>query len=75
MKKAIKNNSVKMLVNFSFIILLLLSSCAQSGNNNKAQSENNATTSSKVEKPNVDIHTAVLSGNLEAVRQPHKSGY
>jgi ankyrin repeat protein len=74
MKQAIKNYSVKTLVIFSFIILLLASSCAQPGNNNKAQSEKDVTTTSKVEQPQMDIQTAILSGNLEMVKQHIKAG-
>jgi ankyrin repeat protein len=64
--KAPKINSFKMLLNFSFIILLLTSACAQSGSNTK--------TTSVIEKPDVNIQMAVLSGNLEAVKLHIEAG-
>jgi len=66
--KAPKINSFKMLLNFSLGILLVTSSCAQSGNSNTTKSENNSKVTSLVDTPKIDIQTAVLSGNLEAVK-------
>ena len=67
MKKVTKTNSFKMLVSFAIILLLLTSSCTQSGNN--SSTEKNETAKVAVEKPKMDIPTAVVSGNLEVVRQ------
>jgi hypothetical protein len=72
MKKVTKINSFKMLVSFAFMLLLLTSSCTQSGNN--SNTEKNETAKGAVEKPEMDIPTAVLSGNLEVVKQHIKAG-
>lgn len=72
--KVLKIKSVKMFVSFSFIILLLASSCAQTGNNNEANADNGAKTESTVAKPEMDIQAAVMSGNLEIVRQHIEAG-
>ena len=50
-------------------ILLVLSACSQASNNPDSQA-----TEKPVSAPSVDIHTAVLSGNIEAVKQHIKSG-
>ncbi|WP_320112560.1 ankyrin repeat domain-containing protein [Draconibacterium orientale] len=72
--KTLKRNSVKGVVNFSLILLVLLSACANSGSNNKVQSGNDTEVKSGVEKPKVDLHTAIMSGNLEAVKQHIEAG-
>jgi ankyrin repeat protein len=72
--KAPKINSFKMLVNFSVIILLLMSSCTQLGKNNKTESENTSKAMSIVEAPKMNIQTAILSDNLEIVRQHIAAG-
>jgi len=72
MKKVTKINSFKMLVSFAFILLVLTSSCTQPGNN--FNTEKNETTKVAVEKPKMDIPTAILSGNLEVVKQHIKAG-
>lgn len=72
--KRLKVNSFKMAVNFSFVFLLLLNACTQSGNNNNTQLENNAEARSKAGTPKIDIQAAILSGNLEAVKQHIESG-
>jgi len=63
--KTLKMNSIKMLLSFSFIILLLFNACGQSG-----KSE----TKSKLEKPKIDIQAAIISGDLEAVKQHIEAG-
>lgn len=47
-------------------MVMLLSSCTQSSNNAQAQSSADA--------PKIDIHTAVLSGDLKAVKQHIEAG-
>jgi len=69
-----KINSLKKVVNFSFIILLLFSACAQSGSSNNTKSENNTKARSLVEKPKIDLQAAIVSGNLEAVKQHIEAG-
>lgn len=72
--KTIKMNSVKMLASFSFLILLLISSCTQTGNGNNTKSANNSKAKSMVEKPKIDIQTAIISDNLELVKQHIDAG-
>jgi len=72
MKKVTKINSFKMLASFTFILLLLTSSCTQSGN--KPSAQKNETPKAAVEKPIMDIPTAIISGNLEVVKQHIKAG-
>lgn len=72
--KRIKMKRIKMLVNLSFSILLLTSSCTQSGNSNNPKSENNLKTTSITEKPKIDIQTAILSDNIEIVKQHIEAG-
>jgi len=62
---------MKPLLIISFIILLLTNACAQSGNNSKSDTSTN--TESVVAKPKINIHEAVLSGNLEVVKQHIKA--
>lgn len=72
MKKVTTINSFKMLVSFAFIILLLTSSCTQSDSN--YSTEKKETAKDAVEKPKMDIPTAVISGNLEVIKQHIKAG-
>lgn len=72
--KTLKIKSIKMLVNYSFIFLLFLSACTQSGNNNTIKSENKTTLKSSVKKPKMDIQAAILSDNLEVVKQHIEAG-
>ena len=72
--KALKINSFKMVVTFSFIILLLLNACAQSGSSNKTKPENNSKAKAIADKPKIDIQAAIISGNLEVVKQHIEAG-
>lgn len=72
--KTVKINSFKTVVTFSFIILLLLNACTQSGNSNNTKSEKNIKTQSTTETPKMDIQTAIVSGNLEVVKQHIEAG-
>ena len=72
--KVPKINSLEMLLNVSFCILLLMSSCAQSGDSNKITSESNSKAESIVEKPKIDIQTAIMSDKLEIVKQHIAAG-
>jgi hypothetical protein len=70
--KTLKMNYLKILLTFSFIILLMTNACAQSGSSTK--SENNSKAGLVTEKPKIDIQTAIVSGNLEAVKQHIEAG-
>jgi len=74
MSKKSRINPLKNLVNISLLLVLFTSACAQSGNTSKTQADTNAETMSVIEKPAIDIQMAVLSGNLEAVRQHIEAG-
>ncbi|MDD7914427.1 ankyrin repeat domain-containing protein [Polaribacter ponticola] len=69
-----KMNSIKMLVSFSLSIILLASSCAQSNKNKNTDTEKSTTVKEKVETPTIGIHAAVMSNNLEAVKQHIAAG-
>ena len=64
--KVLKMNSIKTLASVQLSILLLLSSCAES--DKKESSE------PKVATPKMNIQTAVLSNNLEVVKQHIAAG-
>jgi ankyrin repeat protein len=64
MMKTPKNNSLKVLMNL-VLLAILLPACSQSKSSNNKSSAN---------LPEIDIHTAVLFNNLEAVRQHIESG-
>lgn len=72
--KTLKIYSLKTVINFSFIIVLFTSSCSESGKSDNATINNNTEAKTTVDKPSVDIHTAVISGNLQAVIQHIESG-
>lgn len=70
-----------MWVNFSFIALLFLTACGSAGSNNNTQPENDVKAESKVvpkaskrEKPKMDLQAAIISGNLEIVKQHIEAG-
>ncbi len=72
--KTFKINSLRTLVNMSLALLLLNFACGQSGKKSKAEATNNTETSSIVVAPEFDIQVAILSDNLEAVKQHIKAG-
>jgi len=67
-------NVLKSLVHISFALILFTSACAQPSNKSKAQADHNVEAKSAIEKPKMDIQTAVISGNLEAVKQHIEAG-
>ncbi len=69
--KTLKSNSTKTFLFISFITLLLTSACAQT--DNKSKSDVSTKTESNITKPKINIHEAVLSGNLEAVKNHIKA--
>lgn len=72
--KDLKRISLKMLVKFSFVILLLFNACAPSGGSNNTPPEKNVETKSVTETPKIDLQAAIVSGNLEAVKQHIEAG-
>ena len=74
MRKELKINSLKHLVKFSLVLVLMTSACAQSGNKPKSQADNKVEAKAEIEKPQMDIQMAVISGNLEAVKQHIQAG-
>ena len=63
--KTLKNNPLRVLMNL-VLVALFLPACSQTNGHEKNGSE--------IAKPEMNIHTAVLSGNLEVVRQHIKAG-
>lgn len=70
--KILKITSIKMTIQMLFFTLILISSCTKS--DKKANSDKTAKTTKSVTKPSIDIHAAVLTGNLEAVKQHIEAG-
>jgi ankyrin repeat protein len=72
--KKFKMNSFKMFVFFSFTLLLLSNACAQPENRNNTELETSSTENSLVQKPKIDIQSAIISNNLEAIKQHIEAG-
>ncbi|WP_034058417.1 ankyrin repeat domain-containing protein [Lacinutrix jangbogonensis] len=70
--KTFQITSIKITIQMLFFTLLLTSSCAQS--DKKTSSDSAVQTTRTVNKPSIDIHGAVLTGNLEAVKQHIEAG-
>jgi len=70
--KTLKITSIKMTIQMLFLTLLLTSSCAES--NKESSLNDSAQTAKTITKPSIDIHGAVLTGNLEAVKQHIEAG-
>ncbi|MEM5565097.1 ankyrin repeat domain-containing protein [Psychroserpens sp. AS72] len=70
--KTLKMTSIRMTIQMIFYTLLLTSSCAQS--EKKTSSDISTKITKTVDKPSIDIHGAVLTGNLEAVKQHIEAG-
>jgi len=66
-------NSLTSLLKFSFAILLLFNACGQSDKKTASKSDTNNTEESIVTTPEINIHEAVLTGNLELVKQHIKA--
>lgn len=70
--KTLKINSFKMTIQILLLTILFTSACAES---DKKTTASNTNTSEKiVDKPSIDIQTAVISGNIEAVKQHIEAG-
>jgi ankyrin repeat protein len=71
--KTLKLHSFRMTIQALLVIILFASACAQSKKNTTSTSNNSEIQNHK-DVPNVDIHTAIITGNLEAVKQHIKAG-
>jgi ankyrin repeat protein len=70
--KTLKITSIRITIQTLLLTLLLANSCAESGK--KTTSNNTAETTKNVIKPSIDIHAAVLTGNLDVVKQHIEAG-
>ncbi|REG89425.1 ankyrin repeat domain-containing protein [Winogradskyella sediminis] len=70
--KTLKITSIRMTIQMLFFTLLIMSSCAQS--NKETSSNDSAKATKTVNAPDIDIHGAVLTGNLDAVKQHIEAG-
>jgi ankyrin repeat protein len=71
--KTLKINSFRMTIQALLVIILFTSACAQS-KKNTTSTTNYSEIQNQKDVPNVDIHTAIITGNLEAVKQHIKAG-
>lgn len=69
-----KIQSFNALVYFSFMLLLTLSSCSQAESNKGSSADNQPVMTAKAEVPDMDMQTAIITGNLEAVKQHIEAG-
>lgn len=69
--KVLNINQTLKLITLSATILLFANSCTNSNSVSKSTTDNKT---ASLSKPNINIHSAVLSGNLEAVKQHIKAG-
>lgn len=67
-------NSLKTVVNFLLLCTVLTSSCAQSSKNTNIESDRSTQVEAVVDKPAINFQMAVLSGDLEAVKQHIAAG-
>ena len=70
--KTLKITSIKGTIQMLLFTLLFTSSCAQS--DKKTNSNDSSKATKTVTKPTIDIHGAVLTGNLDAVKQHIEAG-
>jgi hypothetical protein len=74
MSKTFRINTLRTLVNMSLVLLLLIAACSQSSKKSKDDATNTTETKVVVTKPEIDIQAAILSDNLEAVKQHISAG-
>lgn len=72
--KTFRITSLRNLIHISLVSLLLTAACGQSSNKSKAEVTNTTEIKSVVETPEIDIQAAILSDNLEAVKQHIEAG-
>ena len=71
--KTSQMHSLKYWASLSFLLVLLGTACRQSNKKNTATTTTKTETST-VQPPAMDIHTAVIAGNIEAVQQHIDAG-
>ena len=71
--KTIKKNSIVPLLTLSLVLSFLLASCGQTGKESNTP-EKDAKTTMAVDPPKIDIQAAILSDDLNAVKQHIKAG-
>ncbi|MDT7829561.1 ankyrin repeat domain-containing protein [Pricia sp. S334] len=74
LSKTSRINSMRIVANMSLVLLLLAAACGQSGTKTKEQANSSTEAKSVVDRPEMDIQAAILSDNLEAVKQHIKAG-
>ena len=62
-----------MTIQLLLLTIIITAGCSQS-EKPTAATKSNTEAKKKIETPNVDIQTAVITGNLEAVKQHIKAG-
>lgn len=73
--KPLKRNLLKVLPCITLLFaLVLMISCNSNNQGDTPGGEGSSETKTKVEAPKVDIHTAVVTGNLEALQQHIDAG-
>ena len=74
MSKPFKINTLRTLAYMSLVLLLLTAACGQSSKKSKDDATKTTETKSVVDAPEMDIQAAILSDNLEAVKQHISAG-
>lgn len=70
--KSLQITSIRTTIQMLFFTLLLTSACSQT--NQETSRKNSDKTTKTVDKPGIDIHGAVLTDNIEAVKQHIEAG-
>ena len=71
MNKPFRINTLRTLGHMSLGLLLLTTACGQTSSKSKTEVTTSTETKSVVDAPEMDIQTAILSDNLEAVKLAH----
>lgn len=72
--KAFRINTLKSVLNTSFVLLLLTAACGPSGKESKTEPTTGNDSGVVVKAPEIDLQTAVLSDNYEVIEQHIKAG-
>ncbi|PCI35970.1 MAG: hypothetical protein COB60_01065 [Flavobacteriaceae bacterium] len=71
--RTLKINSMKSLLKISFAIMLLTNACTPSDKKLKSKSDTSTNIETAIATPKINIHEAVLTSNLEVVKQHIKA--